>query len=105
MEENNHLVKLNIINPKLRFMVKKISMPRFNMVCWLSVQEFSDVMTEWLNEGKTIDDTTVLPVLKEIYLEKKKLKDEGIWVGFNFKSARYSINKVEQALGIPHEKL
>lgn len=85
--------------------MNRTAMNRVRMALWLSVPEFSDIMTQWMYEGKVINDSEILPVLKNIYREKKKARDEGAVVNFAFGAARHGINQIEKSLGIPHEEL
>ena len=83
---------------KLNFLYKKINLPYPLIQCWLSVPEFLEVMLDKVNHSEKIDESTIYPVMKNIYEQMLPYKSKKEGREFNYYSARRAIKKLESIL-------
>ena len=82
------------------FMFKKISMHQIYLRQWFEVDEFLDGLLELMATNRSIDNQSVLFLMKMVYREKEEDHSKGRDTqGFNFYNARRSIRSLEKALG------
>lgn len=87
------------MNPRLNFMLKKISISKISLVYWLKLPEFEAEMISRLDNQETIDDQVVCETMKRIYAKWERLReDSNEKPDFNYSLARRGIHQVEKVL-------
>ncbi len=83
------------LSGKLRFLFKKTSMSKYELVEWLKVPEFVDTMLDMVAKSQPIDNSTMLPIMEKIYL---RLSFEPPLSGVNYYNLRRGINRIIKVL-------
>lgn len=81
---------------KMAFLCKKISTHESNMAYWLTIPEFVNVLYTMFEQGKVIDDSSVLNLMKVVYRSKEEAQVPNS--EFNYRWARRAIIHIEKAL-------
>lgn len=95
-------------DPRLDFLVKRLSAPSISVRYWLMVPEFVDAIHAMIPTGVKIDNQSVYPIMRRIYLEKAELRNErkndDKRIQFSFSIARKAIKAMEERLKISAEE-
>lgn len=101
MEDNS---SINRSAPHVRygFLYRKCSCGRLPLTKWLYVPEFVAELDAMTEQGVSITDETLLPVMKKIYdqklEERRALRKVGIRSDFEFGHAKSGIKDIRQAI-------
>lgn len=88
-----------VVNHRLNFMFKKISVSKMSLVYWLTLPEFEAEMLTRLDNKEPIDNQVVYESMKRIYAKWESLrKDSNIKPDFNYSLARRGINQIEKSI-------
>lgn len=95
-----------VIDRRLGFMYRKISMSKVSLHYWLTIPEFHDEMLNMFCEGLTIDNASVYDVAKRIYLKWERKRDRSsVKPDFNYCLARRGIRRLENIMAENHEEV
>lgn len=83
------------MDDKLSFMYGRISMSKWNLNFWFSVEGFKNELTSMVERGETIDNIVVYKIANRIYREKLKARDGS---GFDFETAQRGLYQLKQAI-------
>ena len=83
---------------RLDFMYNKISLPHILLSQWMKVPEFVDCMLDKVSKSETIDNSTVLPVMKTIYRQLEEEVLSGHPRDLSYGSLRTGINMITRKL-------
>lgn len=88
-----------VVNQRLNFMFKKISVSKMSLAYWLTLPEFEAEMLARLNGKETINNQVVCESMKRIYAKWKQLRDNSNEKpDFNYSLARRGIHQIEKAM-------
>lgn len=92
-------VNRQVVNHRLNFMFKKISVSKMSLVYWLTLPEFEAEMLAKLDNKEAIDDRVVCESMKRIYAKWERLRDNSNEKpDFNYSLARRGINQIEKSI-------
>lgn len=88
-----------VVNYRLNFMFKKISVSKMSLVYWLTLPEFEAEMLARLDNKEAIDNRVVCESMKRIYAKWEHLRDNSNEKpDFNYSLARRGIHQIEKAM-------
>lgn len=89
----------SVVDQRLNFMFKKISISKMSLVYWLSIPEFEAEMLARLNNKEPIDNQVVCESMRCIYEKWEHLRgNSSIKPDFNYSLARRGIHQIEKAM-------
>lgn len=96
-----------VSDPRLDFLVNRLSAPEYSIRYWLMVPEFVSAVQALLPQNIKITNQVVYPIMKSIYESKKDFKSASdprqSPVQFNLSLARKAIRSIEKKLKTPEE--
>lgn len=94
-----------LLNPKLLFLLGRISVPRKAMKYWLLIPEFSNKIESMVSNGIRIDNSTTYDIMKQVFDSKRRLIASGLMDGkqdiFSTQRAKSALRALEKELNIP----
>lgn len=97
-EEFDVDVALNGVNPKLRFLIRKLSGYKPSVICWLTIPDFEREALLMLSKGMDLNNKTLLPVMQRIFTERMEEAKSGGRDFHYHRLARNCMKQIEKAI-------